>query len=499
MKLSFYDWCIQNKRNDLLERWDYDANHCCPKDVLYGSGKNMYFKCNQNKNHASEKHRISHITNMNINIDCKQCNSFYEWCKNNSRQDLIDVWDYNLNKDDIHYVPYGSGKKYYFHIEDNMPDILYKLCDITGYKKLSPIKKFYNSFGYWLVSTYGNDAIKKYWSDKNNKTPWDYDKGSGKRVWFKCTKRNYHDDYSLQIYNFVIGYRCTWCAGKKIHPLDSFAQYNINKFGDDFLEKYWCEDNTINPWSIRPFTNDLQIHIQCQHKDYHQYWVTASDYSTGIDCPFCASNRLHINDSLGVLFPYVIDLWSDKNTKSPYEYHPYSHQLAWWKCENGIHEDYTRKISDVTSHGFNRCSKCVKSEHESSYQREVRIFLESMPYKLLHEFDCSIIPINPNTKQKMPFDNEVCCVYGKNLIIETHGAQHYELNGWHIIRAKQRGITPEDEFEYQKWKDAFKKGYAISKGYEYLEIPYWAVNDNTYKNLILEKIENIKSQYYKNA
>jgi hypothetical protein len=58
----------------------------------------------------------------------------------------------------------------------------------------------------------------------------------------------------------------------------------------------------------------------------------------------------------------------------------------------------------------------VRAEHESSFQKEVRMFLENMQYQLLHEFDCNIVPINPNTKQKMPFDNELCGVYGKNII-----------------------------------------------------------------------------------
>ena len=499
MKLSFYDWCIQNERKDLLDRWDYILNNCSPKDVSYGSRKDIYFICDKEPSHTSEKHRISHITNMGIDIDCKQCNSFYQWCIDNSRQDLIDTWDYDLNKDDIHLVPYGSGKKFYFCIETNMPSIRYALCEITGYKQLCPIKKFYNSFGYWLVSTYGYTAIEKYWSDKNKRTPWDYDKGSGKYVWFKCLEKDYHDDYFSQIYHFVKGSRCPWCAGKKIHPLDSFAQYNVNKLGKDFLEKYWCTDNTIDPWSIRPFTNGLQVHIQCQHKDYHQYWVEVADYSIGVDCPFCNRSRLHINDSLGVLYPKTVILWSDKNEMSPYDYHPHSHKFAWWKCENGIHEDYIRRIADVTSQGFDRCSHCVRAEHESSFQKEVRLFLENMSYQLLHEFDCNIIPINPNTKQKMPFDNELCEVYGKNLIIETHGIQHYELGGWHITRAKQRGITPIEEFEYQKWKDVFKREFAISNGYEYLEVPYWTIEDGTYKNLILDKINQIKLQYYKNA
>jgi hypothetical protein len=425
--------------------------------------------------------------------------SFYDWCIQNNRNDLLNKWDYNLNKEDIHNVSRASGKKYYFKIEKDMPAIHYRLSDITSTKQLCPIKKFYNSFGYWLVSQYGVMAIQTYWSDKNDKTPWDYDKGSGKKCWFKCIEKNYHEDYSTSVYCFVSGNRCPWCAGKKIHPLDSFAQYNIDRLGDDFLEKYWCDDNTVDPWMIRPFTNNLRIHIQCQHKDYHQYWIEVADFSTGVDCPFCNKKRLHPNDSFGVLFPEMVDVWSKKNTKSPFEYRVYSHAMVWFQCENHKHPDYLRRIADVSSKGFKRCSCCVQERTESLIQEKVRVFLEETSYPILHEYRCSIIPINPKTNQQLPFDNEVCDINGKNLIIETHGIQHYELSGWHISRAQQQGISPEEEFTYQQWKDDFKKNYAISQGYEFLEIPYWTVEDGTYKNLITNKIEEIKLQYYKNA
>ena len=36
---SFYEWCIENSREDLLLRWDYELNGCSPKDVCYGTNK----------------------------------------------------------------------------------------------------------------------------------------------------------------------------------------------------------------------------------------------------------------------------------------------------------------------------------------------------------------------------------------------------------------------------------------------------------------------------
>ena len=278
MELRFYDWFVNNNRLDIPDRWNYELHEISPKSLRYKSGKYCYFNCLNNNEHLPEQFRICHITNNATKMNCKQCNSFYQWCVENNKQELIDTWDYDLNNVDIHYVPHASSKKYYFKIIDGLPDILYPLADITGKKQLNPINKFYNSLGYYLISTLGEDAIKKYWSDKNKKTPWDYDKGSGKKVWFKCIEKDYHDDYLTDVYGFVSDSRCPWCCGKKVHPKDSFAQYNIDRFGNDFLEKYWCKENIIDPWSIRPFSNNAEIIIQCQHKESIVHFVIKNEF-----------------------------------------------------------------------------------------------------------------------------------------------------------------------------------------------------------------------------
>ena len=40
------------------------------------------------------------------------------------------------------------------------------------------------------------------------------------------------------------------------------------------------------------------------------------------------------------------------------------------------------------------------------------------------------------------------------------------------------------EIQYQKWKDQYKKDYAINQGYTYIEIPYWTILDESYKKIL---------------
>lgn len=38
---TFYDWCIENNRHDLLDRFDIGMNYCTAKDISCQSSKNI--------------------------------------------------------------------------------------------------------------------------------------------------------------------------------------------------------------------------------------------------------------------------------------------------------------------------------------------------------------------------------------------------------------------------------------------------------------------------
>jgi len=271
--ISFENWCINNNRQDILDRWDYELNDCKPNDVNYCTKKKYYFKCLTYYNHKSELKKLSDLSILNRSFSCKQCNSFAQY--------LLDI--------------------------------------------------------------YGENGIVDYWSDKNNKlNPWEVSRGSNsKKVWIKCENIN-HEDYDIYPNNFIKG---------------------------------------------------------------------------------------------------------------------------------------------------ERCNKCSQERTESFLQEKVRLHLENLDYNIQHEYNCSIIPINPKTKHKLPYDNEIVEL---KLIIEVHGVQHYEINTWHKKIAKRNNTTPEYELHMQQVRDRYKRIFAKWQGYFYLEIPYWTDNKEViWKKLIDEKIKEI--------
>jgi hypothetical protein len=169
----------------------------------------------------------------------------------------------------------------------------------------------------------------------------------------------------------------------------------------------------------------------------------------GIDVPYCSGKKIHLYNSLGWLYSDVLNIWSDKNKKSPYEYLPSSRKIVLWKCLENKHDDYYRDIKSSNTCDF-RCPKCVQERYESILQEKVRIYLESLnnsKYTILHENKCTLVPQNPKTKHPLPFDNEIKEL---NLVVEIHGKQHYLLTSWCCLTAKNNNTAPEYEFNKRK-------------------------------------------------
>lgn len=431
--ITFKDWCLENDRQDILDRWDYELNDCKPNEISYKSSKKYNFKCLENKKHKNELRRVDVITvNKDYQIICTECNSFAQWGINNLGDDFLEkYWDYEKNR----------------------------------------------NINSWEISC------------KNNK-----------HIWINCVESTYHDSYRCSPVTFVNGNRCPYCSHKTglTHPQDSFAQWCIENIDEDFITKYWSDKNEVDPFTLVKGT-DKKVWIKCQEKDYHgDYEISCINFSKGNRCSYCINyhGKVHPFDSLG---QYIIDnygrdfldkIWSGKNKKSAFKYAPNSGNKVWWNCINNKHESYHKEINNSNNHEF-RCPECVQERNESFLQEKVRLYLELLgKYEILHENKCTIVPVNPKTNYKLPFDNEIKEL---KLICEVNGGQHYKINGYNRQSSIRKNTTPEQELHYQQLKDRYKRIFAKSKGYEFLEIPYWTDNiQEEWKQLIDDKLKEIQ-------
>lgn len=115
-----------------------------------------------------------------------------------------------------------------------------------------------DSFGQWLIDTYGNDAIEKYWSDKNIIDPFDITPASSTKVWIKCQEKEYHGDYETTCNYFYRGCRCPYCYNKKVHKLDSFGYLHSE------YAKHWSSKNKKSPYEVASYSK-------------RKYWFVCED------------------------------------------------------------------------------------------------------------------------------------------------------------------------------------------------------------------------------
>ena len=443
--------------------------------------------------------------------------SFYNWCVENDRMDLIDLWS-KYNKYSPYEVSYGSDKKILFEYNENYH--LYRLNRITyrnpialksigyegklyyddylvnesnnvnneNYKAKHNRSKYKESLYDWCILNNRKDILDRWDYDLNKKEPQDYSSKSRCEVYLKCPKKIHKSELFMimSITNMNIKAKCRQC--------NSFGQWLIDIYGDNAINDFWDYDkNEINPFDIQIGSKNIKVFLKnYEGMDSVQRYPTdfiksyeRKSKNAGVS-KRNKQKRVSTRHYLVDTYPHIKYLWSDKNEISfDSVYMTYNEKDIYWKCENGIHNDYIRNIRDSRLSNF-KCPYCMQIQSVSSFQESTLKYLKSnYSYTILNEYDCTIIPVNPLTNKKLPFDNELVEL---KLIIEVHGQQHYDITGFTYLSAKHHNSTVQEELEYQKWKDKYKKEYALNEGYSYLELPYWTFKDNTYQTLIDNKI-----------
>ncbi len=213
--------------------------------------------------------------------------------------------------------------------------------------------------------------LLKEFSDKNEKTAFEYTQGSGKKVLWKCSVCG--NEWSTRISHRTASKSgCPECSKLKISKARK-AVVGDNSLLVQFPEiaKEWdYEKNETSPENITPKTNDLFYWI-CSVNPEHKWKASVNNRTSGTGCPFCKGARISKSrkkpkkgESLGDIYPEIIAEWSNKNYKTPFEFRPFSTQKAWFTCVNG-HEDYIKAIAKYTQSN-QRCPVCALKQRANN-------------------------------------------------------------------------------------------------------------------------------------
>lgn len=288
---SFEQWCIDNNRQDILDSWEYELNNCKPIDVPRGTSKKYWFRCYSNDKYEIKQKSILTITKGNCNVNIKY-KSFKQWCDENDRHDVILRWDYEMNGCDPEDISYATSKKFWFKCENNSShrSELKRISNFTCRKRSNIGCIQCGSIAQWFIDN--NLKLEDYWDFEKNENldSWKIAKSSGNKVWIKCQEKEYHDSYEVRCSDFIRGDRCPYCAGKRIHPKDSFGQYIVDNYGEDFLNKIWSDKNEESPYNYSPGSK-RKAWWKCldgKHDDFLR--DVGGSINKDFRCPTCSKN-----------------------------------------------------------------------------------------------------------------------------------------------------------------------------------------------------------------
>lgn len=208
--------------------------------------------------------------------------SFAEWCRDNNHQDWLDRWDYELNWVRPEDVAFKSNKKYYFKCPKGVHDSESVLINGLSKRKVPLICKRCNSFGQFLIETFGDDAIDQYWSKRNTVDPFQIAHATNKSIWVKCQNAN-HPDYLIKGSDFYRGNRCSLCSGNKVVA-------DINSVAAIYPEyiSYFANQDDAFKYTIGSGQKVDFICPDCGNR-YSRQIRYAIEYN--FSCPYCGDGK----------------------------------------------------------------------------------------------------------------------------------------------------------------------------------------------------------------
>lgn len=212
--------------------------------------------------------------------------SFYDWCVENNRLDLNDLFDEDMNKCTTKDVGYKSNLKWWFKCPKGLHDSeRHYMTRITDSVNKSIRCKKCHSVAQVVIDRFGTDYLYNHWHSSNVVDPWDISAGSSRiNVIIQCTEKEYHV-YHQVASSFTKGIGCPYCINRKVHPNDSLAAVYPK------VISIWSEKNDKGPYEYSPHSEE-KAWLKCssgKHDDYLQQVSNAVMYD--FRCPDCSLEK----------------------------------------------------------------------------------------------------------------------------------------------------------------------------------------------------------------
>ena len=266
----------------LANEWDYSKNgDLRPENTLPNSGKKIWWKCA--KGHEWQQT----VDKRNNGVGCPYCSNHKILKGYNdlatTNPDLVAEWNYEKNGNLIpEDLIAGSEQKVWWKCseEHEWQATIVNRNKGTGcpYCAGREVLRGFND----LATT--NPDLASEWNYEKNKnlTPQDVTKGSGRKVWWRCSEGH---EWQATVANRNYENNCPICQNKII-----LVGYNDLTTINPTLASEW---NYKRNGSLMPenFAESSGKKVWWQCKKGHEWQATVASRNSGTGCPVCNSER----------------------------------------------------------------------------------------------------------------------------------------------------------------------------------------------------------------
>lgn len=311
--------------------------------------------------------------------------SFYDWCIENNKEELLEDWDFEKNVDfNIKEIGYGSNKQVSWKAKCNhqwMTSVKNRVrgtgCPVcyelrTGRKVVQ--RRIFQQGVNDLATEYP-ELIEVWDFDKNGELlPSQCMSGSRKKVWWKCPKCK--QSYLSSISDRVNGRECSQSVCRKKKQSDNIKKALLERRGSLLehqpeLAKEWhpSKNGELTPDQISPASD---VKVWWLGPCSHEWQATPSNrVRMNSGCPMCANKVIVIGfNDLASTHKELSTEWDyeKNNNLLPTMVVAGTHTQVWWLCEKG--HSYKASISNRSKKHGTGCPQC-DTERKSSYNEKV--------------------------------------------------------------------------------------------------------------------------------
>jgi len=286
--------------------------------------------------------------------------------------------------------------------------------------------------------------------------------GSGKRVWWVCSKG--HEWDAVISSRTLAGRGCPVCSGNVV--LAGFNDFATTK---PELAKQWhpTKNGALAPSDVSSGSNK-RVWWQCE--EGHEWQTSVNNRTNGSTCFYCSyasgkrqigfsTPQVGIND-LATKYPFLASQWNyiKNGDMTPEMFKQGSDQRVWWICEKG--HEWETKICD-RSHYQTGCPVCSLTIFVSKAEQAISDFISTLGLRVEQS--------NRNVLKGLEID---IWVPEKNIGIEYNGVY------WHNSDRKTA------KYHYNKWRAAERNNIQLIQIWE----DDWVRKPDLIKSMLAHKL-----------